>query len=321
MNRISVIVPVYNTEQYLTRCIDSILSQSFTDFELLLIDDGSTDGSENICDIYAEKDSRVRVFHKENGGVSSARNLGLDEAKGEWICFVDSDDELLPDGLKVMAEGISKEVSLVMAGYVICDDNGSLIYSIDKLISYLIDPRQAAKEMFMPTDYGYQGYICSKLLRLSEVRKNKIRFSEVVFFNEDRLFLTQYICAMEKSACYNTKPVYAYYERSGSAMMLLKKGFNPKFVTDFEAQVMMRENVWSRFLDGELRELSDYEVYRSYRRIVGMIDEFQVDDKALLHQLYSKLISTIGRRKFIKYEYCRDKRRVHNKVKKLLRYG
>ena len=89
---ISVIVPVYNTEKYLDECIQSILNQSFTDFELLLIDDGSTDRSGAICDQYAAKDERVRVFHTENGGVSSARNVGLDEAKGEWIAFVDSDD-------------------------------------------------------------------------------------------------------------------------------------------------------------------------------------------------------------------------------------
>lgn len=110
MSTISVIVPVYNTEQYLPRCIDSILSQSFTDFGLLLIDDGSKDGSGKICDAYAEKDNRIRVFHKENGGVSSARNLGLDNAKGEWVCFVDSDDELIRDGLEAMAEGISEYV-------------------------------------------------------------------------------------------------------------------------------------------------------------------------------------------------------------------
>ena len=89
---ISVIVPVYNTEKYLDECVQSILNQSFTDFELLLIDDGSTDRSGAICDQYAAKDERVRVFHTENGGVSSARNVGLDEAKGEWIAFVDSDD-------------------------------------------------------------------------------------------------------------------------------------------------------------------------------------------------------------------------------------
>ena len=90
--KISVIIPVYNAEKYLYRCIDSVLVQTFTNWELLLIDDGSKDSSGVICDEYAAKDARVRVFHKENGGVSSARNLGLDNARGEWVAFVDSDD-------------------------------------------------------------------------------------------------------------------------------------------------------------------------------------------------------------------------------------
>ena len=92
MISISIIVPVYKAELFLPRCIDSILTQTFTDFELLLIDDGSPDNSGSICDEYALKDKRIRVFHKENGGVSSARNLGLDNAKGEWITFIDADD-------------------------------------------------------------------------------------------------------------------------------------------------------------------------------------------------------------------------------------
>lgn len=89
---ISIIVPVYNTEKYLDKCIQSVLAQTYTNWELLLIDDGSTDSSGAICDKYAAEDNRIRVFHKENGGVSSARNLGLDNAQGEWISFVDADD-------------------------------------------------------------------------------------------------------------------------------------------------------------------------------------------------------------------------------------
>ena len=102
MPKISVIVPVYNAEKYLHRCIDSILAQTFTDFELLLINDGSKDNSGKICDEYAAKDSRVRVFHKKNGGASSARNLGLENAKGEWITFIDSDDALQQNALDLM---------------------------------------------------------------------------------------------------------------------------------------------------------------------------------------------------------------------------
>ena len=97
---ISVIIPVYNSASFLDKCISSVLSQSYSDFELLLINDGSTDNSVEICDHYAQKDSRVRVIHKANGGVSSARNIGLDQAKGEWVTFVDSDDWVHEDFLK-----------------------------------------------------------------------------------------------------------------------------------------------------------------------------------------------------------------------------
>ena len=92
MPKVSVIVPVYKVEKYIGKCIESILSQTFKDFELILVDDGSPDSSGAICDQYAQKDSRIQVIHKTNGGVSSARNLGLDKARGQWITFVDADD-------------------------------------------------------------------------------------------------------------------------------------------------------------------------------------------------------------------------------------
>ena len=94
---LSIIVPVYKVENYLQKCIDSILAQTFTDFELILVDDGSPDNCPALCDAAAKKDSRVRVIHKQNGGVSTARNAGLDAAQGNWIAFVDSDDTAAPE--------------------------------------------------------------------------------------------------------------------------------------------------------------------------------------------------------------------------------
>ena len=97
MPEISVIVPVYNVERYLTRCIDSILAQTYQNFELILVDDGSTDGSGTLCDSYMKKDSRIKVIHKKNGGLSDARNSGIDAAEGEFLSFIDSDDWVRPD--------------------------------------------------------------------------------------------------------------------------------------------------------------------------------------------------------------------------------
>lgn len=104
MPQISIIVPVYNSDKCLRRCINSVLSQSFRAWELLLVDDGSTDGSGRICDEYVEKDKRIHVKHKTNSGVSDTRNVGIDIAKGEWIFFLDSDDEIYEDTLTTMVK-------------------------------------------------------------------------------------------------------------------------------------------------------------------------------------------------------------------------
>ena len=126
--KISIIVPIYKTEQYLQRCIDSILAQTFTNFELLLIEDGSPDNSGKICDKYALKDSRIKVYHKENGGVSSARNLGLDHATGEWITFCDSDDWVNKDWLELFILNSNTDM-VIQSYYVSTITNPCLLYT------------------------------------------------------------------------------------------------------------------------------------------------------------------------------------------------
>lgn len=312
---ISVIVPVYNTEPYLARCINSILNQSFSDFELLLIDDGSTDGSEVICDTYTAKDKRVRVFHKENGGVSSARNWGLQEAKGEWVCFVDSDDELLPYGLEIMTDGISDSVDLIIGGYEVLDDEEVVVYSIKTHKSECITNALAVKEMYSPTDYQYQGYVWNKMFRTLVIKANSLRFAEDICFNEDRLFVTQFICLSRRDVSYTTIPVYKYFERRGRAMMSIKRGFNPKFVTDMEAQIRMRQIVRESYGD-TLSDFADYGVYLSYRRIVGMMKESHYVNGKLKSLLRFQLVNAIGIRLYAKYEIRRNKHRLLNKIKR-----
>lgn len=114
--QISVIVPVYNAEKYLRRCIDSILAQTFTDFELLLIDDGSKDQSGKICDEYADNDCRIKVFHKENAGVSSARNLGIEKSCAKWMIFIDSDDCFENNAFEILLDAAVRHSALIAAG-------------------------------------------------------------------------------------------------------------------------------------------------------------------------------------------------------------
>lgn len=194
MPKISVIVPVYNTEQYLPRCIDSILSQTFTDFELLLIDDGSKDNSGKICDEYAAKDSRIRVFHKENGGVSSARNMGLNNAQGEWITFVDSDDYLIEhSGFNLLAR-TDIEADLIVYSFLW---NNELV-------------RCPSSNHFEEIFFSYHSIVIwSKIYKRSIIQQNRLYFNEMIHLGEDQLWFSEYIKHTSTYLC-NEAILYKY---------------------------------------------------------------------------------------------------------------
>ena len=185
MCTISVIVPVYNAEAFLHRCIDSILSQAYTDFELILIDDGSKDKSGEICDEYVQKYARVRVFHKENGGVSSARNLGLDNAKGEWITFVDSDDYIEPYFLQSFEGNL--DADLIMGNMVETGERGNLLKTIPVGYYNSIKPIISGNL----TRLAFQS-TWGKLFKVSLLRD--LRFDEKMCIGEDIPFVLSYLC-------------------------------------------------------------------------------------------------------------------------------
>ena len=182
---ISIIVPVYNAEKTLRQCVDSIQAQEYKDFELLLIDDGSKDGSPAICDEYAEKDARVRVFHKENGGVSSARNLGLDHAQAEWITFIDSDDEISNNYL---CDIVDLREDIVLKGFQSKKNDiidGVLIFEIDSDIcdlTLLINKYVTNPILRCPWAKFYRKQIIDRLRFLSGMR-----------IGEDAWFVFNYI--------------------------------------------------------------------------------------------------------------------------------
>lgn len=187
--KISIIVPVFNAEKYIHRCIDSLLAQSFTNFELILVDDGSSDRSGQICDEYAAKDSRVSVFHKKNEGVSSARNLGLDNAKGEWISFVDSDDFVYEHFLDNFDVNNNQCFDLINQGLRIDKEfSGSNEFKF----SFVGDRNSWLNEA---TRNGTFGYCVIKLFKTQIIRNNNICFNTRVRFQEDELFVLSYLAA------------------------------------------------------------------------------------------------------------------------------
>lgn len=192
---VTIIVPVYNAQEYLHRCIGSLLEQSFVDFELLLINDGSKDNSGVICDEYAAKDERIRVFHKENGGVSSARNLGLDNAKGIWISYVDSDDWVAKDYLKNLVGHAKIGIDLVISfpTYIYTDGSSSK----PNYLSKLVDEHNFEK-IFVEHSMHQNTSPWSKLFRREIIESANIRFCEDMHIGEDLLFLYTYMLSTAK---------------------------------------------------------------------------------------------------------------------------
>lgn len=184
--KISIIVPLYNAEKYLSRCIDSILSQNFTDFELLLINDGSIDESGKICDNYAKIDSRIRVFHKENGGVSSARNVGLKYSLGEWICFVDADDTVSPDWLSGFIN-YDKHPDLITHPVLFIYPNGD-----KKRIAYNSIHKNVEYTIWELYENHLLGFVWSMFYNRNTITTNDIKFNEKLQSGEDLEFMSRY---------------------------------------------------------------------------------------------------------------------------------
>jgi glycosyltransferase involved in cell wall biosynthesis len=185
---ISIIVPVYKVEAYLRRCIDSILAQTFTDFECILVDDGSPDACPAICDEYAKQDNRIMVIHQENKGVSAARNAGLDIAKGEWIGFVDSDDWCDEKMFRFLYDNAVKyDVDVSICGVQKVSSDGYISTNTQKKVKLLCSGITAIHVMFTGKLFRTGPY--AKLIKASIFIKNKIRYDILIKYGEDALLL------------------------------------------------------------------------------------------------------------------------------------
>ena len=239
MPLVSVIIPIYNTEKFLPLCISSVLNQTLTDIEVLLVNDGSTDGSGKICDEYACKDQRIQVIHTLNQGVSHARNQGLETAKGEYIAFMDSDDWIETDMIATLYQLIrTNEAGLATCGYIIENEDGRPIYHINEVKSGKLTQWEAIHSLFNDRHYKYKGNLWDKLYHKEIIDKHHLKFNEHIYYNEDRLFIFQYLSHCQ-SAAYTTSPYYHYVTRKSSAMNLSQKNYTPKLCTFMDAFDLM----------------------------------------------------------------------------------
>lgn len=291
---ISIIIPVHNSEKYIHRCLNSISHQLYKNWELILIDDGSTDGSGIICEEYAKKDERIKVIHQSNQGVSVARNSGLDIAQGKWVIFCDSDDEFYIDSLDILINGINYGNTLIIGGYdriekktyPNCKDPVSFNrWTIKKTI----------KELFCPSDGRYKGVICSKLFNKDIIDKFNLRFDSSIKYNEDRLFIVNYLCKLDLSEYISitNKSVYKYYIHEESAMSKMK---SDAFETDLDAFILMIDKI------DELKDKNLSKIVRKWAANSWMINRNikDIEDiKSKRKRLYNKISSRLNRKQLI----------------------
>ena len=293
---ITIIVPVYNIEKYLGYCVDSILSQSYPYFELLLIDDGSKDKSPAICDEYAAKDQRVKVIHKENGGVSAARNSGLDIATGDYICFVDSDDYVHSEMLQTLVEVAQREK---------CDFVTALEENVYKIELYRTQESQSKSERqgisqgeLMEGVFHSQGeekllyyHIHSKLYSRKCI--GDIRFDKTISLSEDLLFNFQVFCNMKKGAVVRQPLYYRTVLRadslsSGGSWSLINNA--NVFLHIYHLLPAELEKYKGEALTNIMQRLAMYKCTSRYT------EEFE-KYKDLMHRVYSE----------IKSDYCQSR--------------
>ena len=246
---LSIIVPIYNAEKYLEECIDSILAQTFTDYELILVDDGSIDKSSLICESYKERYSFVKVIHKKNGGLVSARKAGVEVAQGKYIGFVDSDDKIK----KTMYQKLCDEATKKNADVVICDVlqwSGEKMYSIKQgLKGGLYSKEQLEKEIYPYMlfignyyEFGFLPAMWNKIYRSEILRKNQLLVDNSIEIGEDAA--CSYFCILDADRVSYLKNEYEYYYRLNSDSMCQKwtnkKIWNASVLLDYLYEQLIR---------------------------------------------------------------------------------
>lgn len=253
---VSIIVPVYNAEKYLANTLDSIIRQSYKNFELLLINDGSTDKSKAICDKFALKDRRIKVLNKTNGGVSSARNYGLSVAEGEYVIFIDSDDYLTADMLETLVNDIeSTKSDVAICGFWhVTEDEYKKICAGEKLHN-----KEKLEILDNPINYFYSKelmpYMWNKIFKRGILKK--ITFDETIHYGEDYLFCAKAFLQSTK-ACYREDKKYFYIKRADGLSMSegsvefwsgyarSKKILYDKFI-EINASKELLEGIWKEY--------------------------------------------------------------------------
>lgn len=280
--KVSVIIPVYNVELYIRECLESVVNQQYDNLEILLIDDGSDDSSGQICDEYALMDSRVRVVHKKNGGVSSARNCGLEIASGDYVYFADADDFLFRDTIVTLCSLImDHDIAMCMMQKF---DNGLDV--IQKESKYKTTMEIDAIVSDILTGSNSSGFLWNKLFKAEIIKEKKLFFNTKVHHYEDQLFILEYL-DRESRAAFSDSVIYAYRNTPGSA---LNSGINNKSAT----MIYARELIYNRSKELTINQQI---ISSEYEKLIGsLIHIYHGTMTGLLEKKWKNEIRTIEKK-------------------------
>lgn len=316
---ITIIVPVYNTKKYLKRCVDSLLSQSYTNLEIILIDDGSSDGSEQMCDDFAQKDQRIQSLHKANGGLSSARNYALDRMTGKYVSFVDSDDFVS----NIYVEKLYELIEKYNADISVCDEN-RFKEGGDGILWEGSPYKQITKDIVLSSSDGLDTYMRQILYDASACMKmyksnlfDGIRYPEG--YNYEDVGTTYKLYCKANTTAFTPQRLYYYFQREGSILHVQNQ---TKLLKNLKDGIKMSEEQRSFVVNQfpQLLDAADSRCFSMYCRLVGLIDARMSPElcdycwekivilrkKFLFHTRYRKkvrmaaLISFLGRKVYIK---------------------
>lgn len=272
---ITIVVPVYNVEEYLERCVDSIINQTYQNLEIILVDDGSSDNSGKICEEYAQKDNRIRVIHKENGGLSDARNAGIDVATGNFISFVDSDDYIENTFLQVLYEGLQKyHTKISISDFCIRYDTGEIITDSTEE-TYVITQKELLRQMLIGKR-DIENSACNKLY--------DIKLFETIRYPVGRLYedtaTTYKLLALCDAITVNSYPLYNYMKRRDS---ITQCAFNKDKLQLLPAVEELTQYVKTTYPD--LEEECDRKVLWSYLSTLSQLAAAKDADKTIAAEL------------------------------------
>ena len=296
---LSVIVPVYNVGKYLRPCLDSIMAQTFSNFEAILVDDGSTDNSGAVCDEYAARDNRFVALHQQNGGVSSARNAALGISRGEWVGFVDADDLVLPNGFETLMASTNESIDLVSASYERYE-NESVIPEKSKFEDKILPKEDFMTEICKLRTRCCERYLFTKIFRKSIIDEYALRFNEKLAYREDVHFIFQFLTHCNRDVSCVGEHVYAYFRRSTGAAITHTSSFTPKSMDMFYSMEMVMQMAKEANVSKTTVQLLKRELIYAFNHIQLLIKRSgRKDLKAEKSYLWKHLAANLSKKEFV----------------------